>query len=108
LHHTPAVGVLPAQSNIFVIFFLVSPPIFSLFSPPVSYFCLLLTSGKHDIVSPSSYDPGIFILTQKPAMSKKKVFVARNLQDCYQIYHSEEPSKKENQSFFIRDNFVAP
>jgi hypothetical protein len=39
--------------------------------------------------------------TKKPVMPKK-VFVARNLKDCYQIFHSDQrKSKKEYQSFFI-------
>jgi hypothetical protein len=34
-------------------------------------------------------------------MPKKKVFVARNLEDSYQIYHSDQQKQKRNQSFFI-------
>jgi hypothetical protein len=41
-------------------------------------------------------------------MPKKKVFVARNLKDCYQIYHSDQEKKKGKSKFFYRDNFVLP
>ena len=39
-------------------------------------------------------------------MAKKKVFVARNLKDCYQIYHSDQEKPKRKSKFFYRDNFV--
>ncbi len=64
--------------------------------------CVYVYSGKHKIVWPRPYGRGTFILgTKKPVMPKKKVFVARNLKDSYQIYHSERKSKKDSPSFFI-------
>jgi hypothetical protein len=45
---------------------------------------------------------GLSFLVQKPVMSKKKVFVARNLKDSYQIYHSDQEKEKRKSKFFIR------
>jgi hypothetical protein len=38
--------------------------------------------------------------TKKPVMSKKKVFVVRNLKDSYQIYHSDQQKEKRKSMFF--------
>ncbi len=46
--------------------------------------------------------------TKKPVMPKKKVFVAWNLKDCYQIYHSDQEKQKRKLKFFNRDNFAFP
>jgi hypothetical protein len=62
---------------------------------------LAKTSGKHKIVWSRPYGRGTFILgTKKPVMSKKKVFVARNLKDSYQIYHSDQEKQKRQSKFF--------
>ena len=44
---------------------------------------------------------GIFILVQKASNAKKKVFVARNLKDCYQIYHSDQEKQKKKIKVFL-------
>jgi hypothetical protein len=41
-------------------------------------------------------------------MPKKKVFVARNLKDSYQIDHSDQQKQKRKSKFFYRNNFVLP
>jgi hypothetical protein len=41
-------------------------------------------------------------------MPKKKVFVTRNLEDCYQLYHSDQEKQKRKSKFFYRVNFVLP
>jgi hypothetical protein len=39
---------------------------------------------------------GILVLVQKGSkMTKKKVFAARNLKDCYKVYHSKQDRKKK-------------
>jgi hypothetical protein len=47
---------------------------------------------------------GILVLVQNDNNDKKKkVFAARNLKDCYQVYHFKQDSKKKkNQSFLSR------
>jgi hypothetical protein len=39
-------------------------------------------------------------------MPKKKVFVERNLKDCYQIYHSDQEKQKRKSNFFYRETVV--
>jgi hypothetical protein len=51
---------------------------------------------------------GLSFLVQKPVMSKKKVFVARNLKDSYQIYHSDQEKEKRKSKFFIRTILCFP
>jgi hypothetical protein len=41
-------------------------------------------------------------------MIKKKVFAARNLKECYQVYHLQQDSKKKKIKVFNFDNFVFP
>jgi len=40
--------------------------------------------------------PGFLFWYKKTVMSKKKVFPARNLEDCFQVYHSKQDRKKRN------------
>jgi hypothetical protein len=39
--------------------------------------------------------------TKKPVIPKKKVFVAHNLKDCYQIYHSDQGETKKKIKVFL-------
>jgi len=60
-------------------------------------------SGKHKIVAQMS--DGFWFWYKKTAMSKKKIFAARNLKIC-QIYHSKQEKEKRKSNIFYRYNFV--
>jgi hypothetical protein len=45
---------------------------------------------------------------KKTVMPKKKVLAARNLKDCYQVYHPKQESKKKKIKVFYLVNFMLP
>jgi hypothetical protein len=67
-------------------------------------FVCLKVIGRQFATGASDFHSG----TKKPVMPKKKVFVARNLKDSYQIYHSDHQKQKRKSKFLYRDNFVIP